>query len=183
MNLIQELLGLKKLAKTPESLSEVRAIVDVDADLSEMIDKFCELNRLHHFEGGRGVNNFEKIARALNPDYRDVDSFLEDNPGCIQAMIEWIGNQNIGEWKESMFAEIEEEQGKPMAESVSPQKVKKLDESVPSGWMLAPLRATPEMIKAGDEVEDLYRRGTPNTWGKVYRAMLEAAPHAPAADK
>lgn len=46
---------------------------------------------------------------------------------------------------------------------------------VPPGYTIVPAEPTPEMIAAGDEVEDLYRRGTPATWGKVYRAMLEAA--------
>jgi hypothetical protein len=41
---------------------------------------------------------------------------------------------------------------------------------------LVPAIATPEMIEAAEGVEDLYRRGTPETWGKVYRAMLAAAP-------
>ena len=50
----------------------------------------------------------------------------------------------------------------------------------PVGWKLVPVEPTPEMIEAGDEVEDLYKRGTPKTWGKVYRAMLAAAPAAPA---
>jgi hypothetical protein len=39
-----------------------------------------------------------------------------------------------------------------------------------------PSSATPEMIAAAEQVEDLYRRGTPDTWGKVWRAMLAAAP-------
>lgn len=49
------------------------------------------------------------------------------------------------------------------------------------GWLLVPLTPTPQMIDAGNDIEDLYRRGTPETWGKVYRAMIAAAPH-PAPD-
>lgn len=48
----------------------------------------------------------------------------------------------------------------------------------PAGYMLVPVNATPEMIAAAEQVEDLYRRGTPETWGSVYRAMLAAAPEA-----
>ena len=112
MNLIQELLGLKK---PTEDLAEART----SEDLADMIEKFCSMNQIHHFEGGRGVNNFEKIAKALNPDYRNIDTFLEDNPGCLQAMIEWIGNQNIEEWKESMLAEVGDEGDEDMNESVT----------------------------------------------------------------
>ncbi len=53
--------------------------------------------------------------------------------------------------------------------------------TTPEGYTLVPIVATPEMMAAGDEVEDLYRRGTPETWGKVYRAMLAAAPTPPEA--
>lgn len=34
---------------------------------------------------------------------------------------------------------------------------------------------TPEMIEAAEGVEDLYKRGTPDTWATVYRAMRGAA--------
>jgi hypothetical protein len=47
---------------------------------------------------------------------------------------------------------------------------------MPDGYVLVPVEPTLEMIDAGQDVEDLYRRGTPDTWGKVYRAMLAAAP-------
>jgi hypothetical protein len=50
--------------------------------------------------------------------------------------------------------------------------------SEPAGWKLVPVEPTPQMLDAGQDVEDLYRRGTPDTWGKVYRAMLAAAPEA-----
>ena len=35
---------------------------------------------------------------------------------------------------------------------------------------------TTEMIEAAENVEDLYKRGTPDTWVKVYRAMRSASP-------
>ena len=47
---------------------------------------------------------------------------------------------------------------------------------IPDGWVLVPNVPTPEMIAAGDTSLRLHRRGTPNTWGKVYRAMIAAAP-------
>lgn len=39
------------------------------------------------------------------------------------------------------------------------------------------IAVTNEMIAAAEGVEDLYRRGTPDTWRKVYLAMRRAAPH------
>jgi len=41
---------------------------------------------------------------------------------------------------------------------------------------IAPI-ITNEMIEAAESVEDLYRRGTPDTWRKVYIAMWAEAPH------
>ena len=49
-------------------------------------------------------------------------------------------------------------------------------QAIPAGYQIVPIDPTPEMIEAGESVEDLYRRGTPNTWRKVYRQMLAAAP-------
>lgn len=35
------------------------------------------------------------------------------------------------------------------------------------------------MIEAAEDVEDLYKRGTPHTWGSVFRRMLANADQAP----
>ena len=37
------------------------------------------------------------------------------------------------------------------------------------------IEVTDEMIEAAEQVEDLYRRGTPDTWKKVYIAMHREA--------
>lgn len=47
---------------------------------------------------------------------------------------------------------------------------------IPPGWRLVPDAADKEMVRAAEEVEDLYRRGTPDTWRKVFREMIGAAP-------
>lgn len=52
----------------------------------------------------------------------------------------------------------------------------KLVQQEQAGWISVPVSATPEMVEAAEEVEDLYKRGTPEAWKKVYRAMLAAAP-------
>lgn len=45
-----------------------------------------------------------------------------------------------------------------------------------SALVTVPLNATPEMIAAAEQVDDLYRMGQPELWGRVYRAMIAAAP-------
>ena len=95
MKLIQELLGLNQL------ITEARR---EEGDLASMIEKYCDQEKMYHFEGGRGVNNFEKIIKVLG--YSNMDNFLEDNSGCIENMIEWLGDRNLPEWKEAFAAEI-----------------------------------------------------------------------------
>lgn len=73
----------------------------------------------HSMEGRRGVANMCKIARILgykDPMYNgamengaytgDLLMFLEDNPGCIEAMLTWVGKQRNAEWEENISAEL-----------------------------------------------------------------------------
>lgn len=79
-------------------------------DLDELIDAWMERNNAWRTEGPKGVQNFEKLIRALG--YHNIDSFLEDNPGAIEAMFEWIRDQKIQEWKEALseFDDKEDEE-------------------------------------------------------------------------
>lgn len=72
--------------------------------MAGLIEKYCDANKMYHFEGPRGEQNFEKLVRVLG--YRDLSSFLEDNSGAYQAMLEWLGTQNNSEWVEAMEAEV-----------------------------------------------------------------------------
>ena len=97
--------------KQGTDLSQGKAITEGrrnSGDLADMIEKYCDQEKMYHFEGGRGVNNFEKLIGILG--YRNLDAFLEDNSGCLQSMIEWIGEQDLEEWKESFQAEIPEDE-------------------------------------------------------------------------
>ena len=59
-----------------------------------------------------------------------------------------------------------------------------LSEAKAGGWVAVPVEPTEEMVDAAEDVEDLYKRGTPHTWISVYRAMLAARPlPAPPAQK
>jgi len=94
MKLLQELLQLK----------DPITLIEGKDDLDDLIDKYIEGNRMYHFEGARGVSNFDKLINVL--DYRDIDEFLSDNPGCLEAMIEWIKSQNNDDWAKKFEAEI-----------------------------------------------------------------------------
>jgi len=97
MKLIQELLGLN-----PKQVTEAHK----NGELYDLIEKYIDQEKMH-FEGGRGVNHFEKIIRVFG--YRDMDNFLEDNPGCLQRMVEWLMEQNSEEWVDAMKAELPDE--------------------------------------------------------------------------
>lgn len=79
-------------------------LVEGRSDMTELIEKYCDQNKMYHFEGPRGEQNFEKLVRVLG--YSDLSSFLEDNSGAYQAMIEWLGSQRNSEWIEALEAEV-----------------------------------------------------------------------------
>lgn len=69
-------------------------------DLDELVDAWMEHNNAWRTEGPNGVQNFEKLIHVLG--YHSIDSFLEDNPGVIESMFEWIKEQNVTAWKEAL---------------------------------------------------------------------------------
>lgn len=89
---------------------------DEDKDLSELLREFVEQEKLWHFEGDSGLEKFEKICTAIGyPGHQfrygdPIQHFLSDNPGAIQAILEWIEEQNIPEWKESVISHLNEKE-------------------------------------------------------------------------
>lgn len=81
-------------------LMEVRRV----GDMAELIEKYQDKNKIYSFEGSRGERNFEKIVSVLG--YRSMSEFFEDNSGCFEAMIEWLGGQRNPEWIAAMKAEV-----------------------------------------------------------------------------
>lgn len=90
-----------------------------ESDLSQLIDKFRDKNKINRSEGRRGVEMLCAVSRALG--YKDPQCygqltrigsigdlilFLEDNSGAVDALVEWIGNQNVPEWTESINGEL-----------------------------------------------------------------------------
>ncbi len=79
---------------------------DIDeADLSELIDEYYNQEGLR-YEGSRGVRDFEKLVKAIDSNYDSLHEFLQDNSGCLEAMVEWIARSRVGEWKENLQNEI-----------------------------------------------------------------------------
>lgn len=81
--------------------------------LTDLIEKYCDLHQFYRFEGSRGVENFERLVRDMGS-YGDsfsspLRSFFEDNPGAIEAVVEWIMTSQVNEWKENLQEIVGEE--------------------------------------------------------------------------
>lgn len=89
--------------------------------MQNTIEKFCDHNKLYRNEGREGVENLCRLLNAMgyndpqyfgqfhqNGNFGDLICFLEDNSGCVEAIKEWIAEQNITEWKENLEAELPE---------------------------------------------------------------------------
>jgi len=112
MKHLQELLFLSE-AKNENHLGDRNALrINEGKDLDELVDAWMEHNNAWRTEGPNGVQNFEKLIHVLG--YHSIDSFLEDNPGVIESMFEWIRDQKIQEWKEALseFDDHDDEEDK-----------------------------------------------------------------------
>lgn len=80
----------------------------------ELLDKYIDENDLYRNEGDRGMENLEKIVGVLgytgtgfrfgNP----IEQFLSDNPGAIEAIMQFIGEwvPRNKEWADSLRSEL-----------------------------------------------------------------------------
>lgn len=83
--------------------------------MSKITDRFIEVNNLYNNEGERGLKNLETVVEALG--YRKhsfrygelIEVFLADNPGAVEAIQDWISEQNIPEWNDRVEMELDEE--------------------------------------------------------------------------
>ena len=82
--------------------------------LPELLRDYIRDQRMH-FEGDTGVEKLSQIAESLGyakHGFRygsPLEVFLADNSGACQALIDWIGEQDIDEWKENLVSELPEE--------------------------------------------------------------------------
>lgn len=75
---------------------------------SDILERYMSEHKMHHFEGTTGVRHFEKLVEDMG--YTEgqfigrhgILNFLADNPGAIQALIEWIEQANVPEWEENL---------------------------------------------------------------------------------
>ncbi len=95
----------------------------IEESLSELIDEFSVQEKLGRSEGSNGVKKLCRIANAIgyqdrqhfgqfhhNGSYGDLVEFLGDNPGAIEALFEWIADQDAEEWKENIESRLNEKE-------------------------------------------------------------------------
>ncbi len=68
----------------------------------DLFDTYLTQNHMYSFEGQRGVRNLNKITQDVGG-YTDLEHFLEDNPGAIEALINWIQEQNNQDWNRNLI--------------------------------------------------------------------------------
>ena len=92
-------------------------------DLSELIDDFTEQNQINRFEGEKGTQNLCRVVRAIgykdsmhygqfasDGAYGDLFEFFNDNPGAIEAVAQWIGEQDLPDWRKNIQSLLIEEE-------------------------------------------------------------------------
>lgn len=70
----------------------------------EQFDKYMSDNHLWNMEGESGVRKFEhRVVREVCG-YRDLQSFLADNPGALTAMMEFVQEwlPRNDDWKKNL---------------------------------------------------------------------------------
>lgn len=74
----------------------------------DLFEAYFDQHRIYSFEGPSGVRNLNRLTQDVCG-YTDLEDFLEDNPGAIEAVIEWIQSQNNRDWEANVKSLITEE--------------------------------------------------------------------------
>ena len=99
---MQESVLLEELKKRGFQVEQTKIVeAKKDKDLGELIDEFIDNRNMHHFEGSRGVRYLLEIIQMCDKNYHNFETFFSDNSGAIEAVLEWIKNARVSEWKEN----------------------------------------------------------------------------------
>jgi hypothetical protein len=108
---------------------------------SENFDRLIEVERLDRTEGPKGVENLAKLVHFMGyEDFQrygqirggaalgDILEFLEDNPGAIEALHNWIRDQGSDgdSWDEAISAQLGEAEALEAIETLSTDNCVKL---------------------------------------------------------
>jgi hypothetical protein len=76
--------------------------------LDEIVEEYTTFKKMWHFEGDTGMKHLNTLTRDMG--YKghgfeygsSLEAFLSDNPGAQEAIVNWIRDQNINDWKEEL---------------------------------------------------------------------------------
>lgn len=98
---------------------------------NKLMQDYLANNKMYSFEGSRGVRHLEQIATEVcgyTPDFSGVMmTFFMDNPGAIEAVVEWIGNQRNADWKENLEAMAGPSEEDEVGDLVPPEEIAVLE--------------------------------------------------------
>jgi hypothetical protein len=69
--------------------------------MQNQLEQYQEVNGIWSLEGHRGVRNLETLVKDM-AGYQSMTEFLEDNPGALQAVMEWLYDQRNTEWSQRL---------------------------------------------------------------------------------
>lgn len=99
--------------------------------MQALILRYLNDNKMHSFEGPRGVRHMEKIVHEVcgyTSDFGGVlNNFFQDNPGAIEAVVEWIGNQR-NDWKDNLESLVGPEEEDEVGDLAPPEEEEFLEE-------------------------------------------------------
>jgi len=99
-----------------------------DPSLSDLLEKLTGQEGWERLEGTSGVHNLCRIVNALGYQdeqhfgqfhkgcYGDLIHFLEDNPGAIEAVYNWICEQDLPMWRVEVQERLDPEQDEEVNE-------------------------------------------------------------------
>ena len=99
MTLLKDLLALRQ----EETATETTAPIVQEAkgaSMDVLLDRWMDAERAYSWEGQRGIGNLTKLVKVFG--YDSLSGFMEDNSGCLEAMLEWIKSARVPEWKEKL---------------------------------------------------------------------------------
>jgi hypothetical protein len=92
----------------------------MEKDFDELLDQYMDQEKLYHIEGRKGVEALCQLTRAIgykDPQYfgqmtskaaiGDLICFLEDNPGAIEALHNWIRDTASPEFKAALEEHVQ----------------------------------------------------------------------------
>lgn len=83
-----------------------------ETTLSELMQEYFDQNKMYCFEGDRGLENLNTLCADLGYEESQfkfgspLEQFLYDNSGAINAITDWIEEQNLSDWRDNIESRL-----------------------------------------------------------------------------